>query len=77
MTELKDHHTSSDLHSRASLHAQVRCLHQLIEEQVERTPDAVALVWEGEQVSYSEMNRRANQLARRLQAVGGSTSFPL
>ncbi|KYG06012.1 hypothetical protein BE21_37340, partial [Sorangium cellulosum] len=47
-----------------------RCIHALIEEQVERTPDAVAVVFEQRVLSYRELNRRANQLAHRLQSLG-------
>src|SRR6266542_2561781 len=43
-----------------------KCIHQLFEEQVEIAPDAIAVVYEVEQVSYSELDRRANQLARYL-----------
>ena len=46
------------------------CVHQLFETQVERTPDAAAVVFEDEQLSYEELNRRANQLARFLSARG-------
>jgi amino acid adenylation domain-containing protein len=46
------------------------CLHQLFEEQVALTPDRVAVVFEGKQLSYSQLNRRANQLARYLQTLG-------
>ncbi|MGA8656965.1 MAG: amino acid adenylation domain-containing protein, partial [Chthoniobacterales bacterium] len=46
------------------------CLHELIEAQVERTPDAIALVFEDESLTYSEVNRRANQLAHRLHKLG-------
>ncbi|HEV2147503.1 MAG TPA: amino acid adenylation domain-containing protein, partial [Longimicrobiaceae bacterium] len=46
------------------------CVHQLFERQVERTPDAVALVFEDEQVCYSELNRRANRLAHHLVGLG-------
>ncbi len=49
---------------------QDKCVHQLFEEQVERAPDAVALVFEGEQLTYRELNRRANQLAHYLQSLG-------
>jgi len=47
-----------------------KCLHELFEEQVERTPDGVAVVFGSEQVSYRELNFRANQLARYLRAGG-------
>jgi amino acid adenylation domain-containing protein len=46
------------------------CLPDLLELQVNRTPDNVAVVSEGTEVTYSELNGRANQLAHRLQALG-------
>ncbi|WP_375493998.1 amino acid adenylation domain-containing protein [uncultured Nostoc sp.] len=46
------------------------CIHQLFEAQVERTPDAIAVVFEDEQISYRELNLRANQLAHYLQSLG-------
>jgi amino acid adenylation domain-containing protein len=47
-----------------------KCIHQLFEKQVERTPDAVAVVFEGQQLTYNELNCRANQLAHYLQSLG-------
>jgi len=44
-----------------------RCIHQLFTEQAERTPDNVALVCKGEELTYRELNERANQLAHYLQ----------
>ncbi|QDX94314.1 amino acid adenylation domain-containing protein [Brevibacillus laterosporus] len=49
---------------------QEQTIHQLFESQVERTPDQVAVVYEGEQLTYREVNERANQLARTLRAEG-------
>ena len=49
---------------------QDRCIHELFEEQVQRTPDALALVHEGQQLSYAEMNKQANGLAHHLRALG-------
>ncbi|MGI8502515.1 MAG: amino acid adenylation domain-containing protein [Hassallia sp.] len=46
------------------------CLHQLIEVQVEKTPDAIAIVFEDQQLTYRELNTRANQLAHYLQSLG-------
>ena len=47
-----------------------RCIHELFEAQVTRTPDAIAVVFEKEQVTYSQLNSRANKLADRLQQQG-------
>src|SRR5262249_47215787 len=44
--------------------------HELFEEQVERTPEAVAAVFEERQLTYRELNRRANQLAHYLKKLG-------
>ena len=51
------------------------CIHTLFEAQVERTPDAIAAEFQGEQFTYRELNRRANQLAHflRNQGVGPDT----
>jgi len=47
-----------------------KCLHHLFEAQVERTPEGVALVYEDQQLTYLELNRRANRLANYLQKLG-------
>ena len=47
-----------------------KCLHEMFEDQVSKTPDATALVFEGSSISYAELNRRANQLAHHLRALG-------
>jgi amino acid adenylation domain-containing protein len=46
------------------------CLHDLIERQAERTPNAVAVVFGNQQISYRELNEHANQLAHYLQQRG-------
>ena len=46
------------------------CLHDLFELQVRQTPNAIALISEREQLTYRELNQRANQLASRLQRLG-------
>ena len=47
-----------------------QCLHELFEERVERTPNAIAVTYDDEQLSYDELNRRSNQLARHLRKLG-------
>jgi amino acid adenylation domain-containing protein len=47
-----------------------KCVHELFEEQVERTPEAIAVVFEDQRLTYRELDKRANQLARHLQKVG-------
>ena len=47
-----------------------QCLHQLFEAQVGQTPTAVAVVCEGQELTYRELNRRANQLAHHLRSLG-------
>ncbi|MGW7201323.1 amino acid adenylation domain-containing protein, partial [Streptomyces chryseus] len=47
-----------------------RCVHELVEDQAARTPDAVALVLGDQRLSYAELNARANRLAHHLRAHG-------
>ncbi|WP_407885538.1 non-ribosomal peptide synthetase, partial [Scytonema sp. NUACC26] len=47
-----------------------QCIHELFEAQVEKTPDAVAVVFESEQLTYWELNAKANQLAHYLRSLG-------
>ncbi|MFP5263127.1 MAG: amino acid adenylation domain-containing protein [Blastocatellia bacterium] len=54
----------------AKEYPQDKSIHELIEAQAERTPDATALAAEGQQITYAELNRRANQLARYLRECG-------
>lgn len=50
-----------------------KLIHQLFEEQVARSPEQVAIVCENQQLTYAELNIRANQLAHHLQALGLGT----
>jgi myxalamid-type nonribosomal peptide synthetase MxaA len=47
-----------------------RCLHQLFEEQVERTPNAVAVTSKSKHLTYHELNIQSNQLAHHLRSLG-------
>ena len=51
-------------------YAGTACLHELFERQVAASPDAQAVVFEGQSLTYAELNARANQLARTLRARG-------
>ncbi|HEU4883746.1 MAG TPA: amino acid adenylation domain-containing protein, partial [Longimicrobium sp.] len=46
------------------------CVHELFHAQAARTPDAVALVWQGERMTYAELERRANRIAHALRRRG-------
>ena len=46
------------------------CIHQLFEAQVEKTPEAIAVIYEDQRLTYRELNNRANQLAHHLREQG-------
>ncbi|KAF9343518.1 hypothetical protein BGX34_006664, partial [Mortierella sp. NVP85] len=46
------------------------CIHHLFEQQVERTPQATVLVFNGQSLTYAELNERANRLAHHLIGLG-------
>ena len=54
-----------------------KCVPELFAEQVSRTPSAVAVRYEDTQLTYGELNARANQLAHYLQAVGVGPEVPV
>ncbi|MFM7351896.1 MAG: non-ribosomal peptide synthetase, partial [Microcystis aeruginosa] len=70
LTEFEKNQLLIDGHDPQSDYPVTKCLHQLFEEQVKRTPDAVAVVYSGQQLTYNELNCRANQLAHYLQSLG-------
>ena len=53
------------------------CIHQLFEAQVEQSPDADAIVFLDNHLSYRELNTRANQLAHHLIAIGVGPDVPV
>ncbi|MBE9038586.1 non-ribosomal peptide synthetase family protein, partial [aff. Roholtiella sp. LEGE 12411] len=57
----------NDTHTEYPQH---QCIHELFESQVERTPDAVAVVFADQQLTYRQLNNRANQLAHYLRSLG-------
>ncbi|MHC5737512.1 amino acid adenylation domain-containing protein [Nostoc sp.] len=51
------------------------CIHQLFEAQVEKTPDSIAVVFKKEQLTYQELNHRANKIAHHLRLLGVGTEI--
>ncbi|MFO7525767.1 MAG: amino acid adenylation domain-containing protein, partial [Ignavibacteriaceae bacterium] len=47
-----------------------KCIHHFFEEQVDKTPDAIAIEFGAEKISYNELNQKANQLAQHLISLG-------
>ncbi|NEQ67784.1 MAG: amino acid adenylation domain-containing protein, partial [Symploca sp. SIO2D2] len=70
ITKQEYHQLLVDWNSTATEYPDSQCIHQLFESQVERNPDAVAVVFEEQQLTYQELNDRANQLAHYLQGLG-------
>jgi amino acid adenylation domain-containing protein len=70
LTEAEQHQLLVEWNDTEADYPKDKCIHQLFEEQVERTPDHVAVVFEDQQLTYRELNAKANQLARYLQKLG-------
>jgi non-ribosomal peptide synthetase component F len=72
LSEAERHQLLVEWNDTQADYPQEQCIHQLFEEQVEKTPDATAVIFEGKQLTYRELNSRSNQLAHYLQklAVG-------
>ncbi|HEX8118987.1 MAG TPA: condensation domain-containing protein, partial [Pyrinomonadaceae bacterium] len=70
MTEAERRRELEEWNRTAREYPKDRCVHQLFEEQARRTPDAPAVAFEGRELTYGELNRRANQLAHHLLAAG-------
>ncbi|WP_407119502.1 amino acid adenylation domain-containing protein [Bradyrhizobium sp. LMG 9283] len=66
-----------ELNRTAAAYPSDRCIHELFEAQVRRAPDAVAVVYQDQRVSYGELNARANQLAHHLIAIGVKPDQPV
>lgn len=70
LTKAERHQLLVEWNNTQRIYPQDKCLHQLFETQVERTPDAVAVVFKDSQLTYRELNTRANKVAHHLQALG-------
>ena len=70
LTDIEKHKLLVEWNNTARDYPQDKCIHELFEATVERTPLSVAVVFEGEQLTYRELNARANQVAHYLQGLG-------
>ena len=70
LTEPERHQLLMQWNNTQANYPQDKCIHQLFEEQVERTPDAVAVVFGHQKLTYEQLNNQANQLAHYLQSLG-------
>jgi amino acid adenylation domain-containing protein len=70
LTEAERHQILVEWNDTAADYPKDQCIHELFEAQVERTPEAIALEFEGSEITYRELNRRANQLAHYLISLG-------
>ncbi len=64
------HQLLADFNNTKADYPKEKAIHQLFEEQAKRTPDNIAVVYEDNQLTYRELNERANQLARLLRDKG-------
>lgn len=53
------------------------CIHEIFEEQATNRPGAIAVEFRGQQISYQDLNRRANQLGRYLRRLGAGPETPV
>jgi amino acid adenylation domain-containing protein len=70
LTDAERHRLLIEWNDTAADYPKDKCIHELFEAQVERTPDEIALEFEGEEITYRELNRQANQLAHYLSSLG-------
>jgi non-ribosomal peptide synthetase component F len=70
LTKKERHQLLVEWNNTDTTYSEHKCIHQLFEEQAKRTPDAVAVVCSGQQLTYNELNCRANQLAHYLRKLG-------
>ncbi|MDM8557980.1 amino acid adenylation domain-containing protein [Candidatus Parabeggiatoa sp. HSG14] len=70
LTETEKHQILIEWNNTEKTYPQNQCLHQLFETQVEQTPNAIAVTFENQQLTYQTLNKKANQLAHYLQSLG-------
>jgi amino acid adenylation domain-containing protein len=70
LTEVERHQLLIEWNDTKRDYPQNQCIHQLFEQQVEHTPDAIALIFGNQKLTYRELNERANKVAHYLKTLG-------
>jgi amino acid adenylation domain-containing protein len=70
LTVDEQHRTLADWNSTRADYPHDKCMHELFEQRVLETPDALAVVYGSRQLTYRELNQKANQLANYLRKLG-------
>ncbi len=70
LPEAERHRVLVEWNATEAAYPQDKCVHELFEAQAERTPEAVAVEFEDQKLSYGELNAQANRLAHHLRGLG-------
>jgi amino acid adenylation domain-containing protein/non-ribosomal peptide synthase protein (TIGR01720 family) len=77
LSEVERHKFLYEWNNTAANYPSDLCIHQLFEQQVERLPEAIAVIFEDQKLTYQELNQRANQLANHLKSLGVGPDVPV
>jgi amino acid adenylation domain-containing protein len=77
MTDAERHRILVEWNDTSKQYPADKCVHEMIEAQAEKTPEAIAVAQETRQLNYAELNGRANQLARLLREKGVGQDVPV
>ncbi|MEM9925448.1 MAG: AMP-binding protein, partial [Cyanobacteria bacterium P01_D01_bin.50] len=77
LSEAERHQILVEWNQTAFDYPREKCIHQLFEEQAAKTPDAIAVEFQEQQLTYRELDNRANQLANYLQTLGVKPDTPV
>jgi aspartate racemase len=77
LTEVEKNQLLSDWKNTATDYPRDACVNELFAQQVARTPDAIAVEYGNDRLTFNELNRRANQLAHYLRRLGVGPDVPV
>ncbi len=75
LTKSEHHHLLVEWNQTKTEFPEDKCIHHLIEQQVELTPNAIAVVCGNQQLTYQQLNQRANRIAHHLQGLGSDSGM--